>query len=416
MQAVLLSIGDELILGQTVDTNAAWLSARLAETGVEVRYHLTVPDDREIIAAALAEAADHAPIVLATGGLGPTDDDLTRDALADLLDQQLLLDADALQLIRDHFARMSRTMTQRNEVQAMRPASASIIPNPVGTAPGLQAGRGESTIFIMPGVPSEMRAMFDNHIHPQLRSLMAGRGAAHRAILTATLHTFGLGESNLAEQLGSNLTARDRNPLVGTTVSNGIVSVRIRATADDADTARGQLEQTVEQVRQRLGPIVFGRDGVTLEQAVVDKLLERKLTVTTAESCTGGLVAKMLTDPPGASGCFLGGYVVYSNEAKSRDLGVPEEFIEQYGAVSEPVAVALAEHARERTEADFAIAITGIAGPTGGSSEKPVGTVWIALADAKQRTLAERFNFAGDRPSIRDRATKTALNLLRLHI
>lgn len=413
MRAVILSIGDELVLGQTVDTNAAWLSAALAEIGVDVRYHLTVADDREVIAAAIAEAAGDASVVLVTGGLGPTDDDLTRDALGDLLEEPLLLDPDALELIRQHFARRKRPMSQRNEVQAMRPASTAIIPNPVGTAPGLQAEYEGASVFILPGVPSEMKAIYREHVQPQLRTLLEASGDAGRAIHTATIHTFGLGESDVANRLGRELTARDRNPLVGTTVSNGIISIRVRSTSESAEVAAEQLEQTVATVEQKLGSLVFGRDGVTLEQAVVNMLREGGRTVATAESCTGGLVAKMLTDPAGASECFLGGYVVYANAAKQRDLNVPAEMLETHGAVSEPVAACLAENAREQTEADFALSLTGVAGPGGGTEEKPVGMVWIALAERDRPTVAAAHYFAGDRSAVRERAAKVALNLLR---
>ncbi|MEX2671576.1 MAG: nicotinamide-nucleotide amidohydrolase family protein [Phycisphaeraceae bacterium] len=434
MQAVIISIGDELVLGQTVDTNAAWLSGRLAEVGVDVRYHHTVADDLETIAWAMREAATHVPLVLVTGGLGPTDDDLTREALAEVLQQPLLRDEDAMALIQKYFDHIQRPMTKRNEVQAMRPASTSIIPNSVGTAPGLQATLDGASIFIMPGVPSEMRAMYNDHIQPVIGHMLAagsgkigdrsggaeggggGTGGGGRVILTRTIHTFGRGESNVATMLGSTLTARDRNPIVGTTVSNGLVSIRVRSTAENVETARQQLDDTVAEVEQTLGSLVFGRDDATLEGTVVQMLLDLKKTVATAESCTAGLVAKLLTDSAGASGCFVGGYVVYSNEAKRRDLDVPSELIEQHGAVSEPVAIALAENARARAGADFALSLTGIAGPSGGTEAKPVGTVWIALAERDQATAAKKHHLAGNRATVRDRAAKLALDMLRLRL
>ena len=411
MQAAILSIGDELTLGQTVDTNAAWLSARLAEHGVTTLYHLTVPDEVDAIVDAFRRAADDAELVLATGGLGPTDDDLTRQALARAMGAELELHERSLRRIEAMFRRRHRPMAERNKVQAMRPIGCETLDNPRGTAPGLTAKLGRATIHVMPGVPAEMTGMFDDHILPTLTDQTG------QVILTAKLNTIGTGESDIAQMLG-DLADRARNPLVGTTASAGIVSVRIRSTFADEAEAKRQLDDTARRVTDCLGPLVFGRDDQTLAEAVGIELAARKQTLATAESCTGGLVGKMLTDVSGSSDYYLGGWVVYANDAKQQ-LGVPAALIDENGAVSEPVARSLAECALSRTGADYALSLTGIAGPTGGSRDKPVGTTWIALACREVNridTAAHRIIFPGERPIVRLRAAHTALNLLRLHL
>lgn len=263
----------------------------------------------------------------------------------------------------------------------------------------------------MPGVPKEMKVMFARDVLPKLRT--AGGGGV---ILSRTLHTFGLGESAVAERLGT-LMRRGQNPSVGTTVANGVVSLRVNARFGSADEARRELEQTAGQCRAALGELVYGEDGQTLSE-IVAALLKRDaatLTVTTAESCTGGLLAKMLTDIPGSSAYFHRGWITYSNQAKHELLGVPAELIAQHGAVSEPVVRAMADGARERAGADYALSISGIAGPDGGTPEKPVGTTWVGLAKPNG-IAARRFVFPGDREFIRDRAAKMALTLLRFEL
>ncbi len=410
MQASILSIGDELTLGQTVDTNAAWLSARLVERGVVTRRHVTVPDDREAIARAVRQAAGEVELVLVTGGLGPTSDDLTRQALADVLGAPLELDAAALARIEAFFRARGRPMTPSNRVQAMIPAGADGLDNPCGTAPGIKLRMEQTTVIAMPGVPAEMQAMFELHVAP----LLADQSG--RVILTAALRTFGLGESQVGERLGE-LMDRARNPKVGTTVSGGVVSVRVRSEFPAAAEARAALEATVSEIRRRLDHWIFGEGDATLAEAVGRLLRERGRTLATAESCTGGLVGKMLTDAPGSSAYYLGGWIVYADAVKREALGVPAELLAGAGAVSEPVARGLAREALRRSRADYALALTGIAGPAGGSAGKPVGTVWIALARGNPEApdiRAERFVFPGARAMVRERAAKTALNMLRL--
>jgi nicotinamide-nucleotide amidase len=428
MKAIILSVGDELVLGQTVDTNSAWLSRELAGVGWRVAAHVTVPDDQPAIELALREAVGRCDVLIVTGGIGPTADDLTRQALAAVMNVPLEEDPRWVEALKGFFEKRGRIMPASNRIQAMIPRGAGMIHNPAGTAAGIHSrvqGSGFSVqppdlspepgtansldIYILPGVPKEMQLMFSEYVLPRMR-----QGGGDGCILSRTLHTFGMGESWIAEKLGDLMT-RGRNPSVGTTVSHGIVSVRVNARFDSRGQAEQELERAVEQCRACLGDLIFGADEQTLEQVVGRMLADTRRTVATAESCTGGLLAKMFTDVHGSSEWFLQGWVTYSNEAKMRELEVPAPLIDNYGAVSEEVAGQLAENAREKSGADFALSITGVAGPTGGTRAKPVGTVCLALA-AFDQTHVRTFNFTGDREIIRDRSARMALAMLRFHL
>jgi nicotinamide-nucleotide amidase len=423
MDAIILSIGDELVLGQTVDTNSAWLSAQLAAVGIGVSAHLTVGDDQLAIERAIRQAAPGCDVLLISGGLGPTEDDLTRQALAAVMEQPLELNEEWLAELEKFFALRTRKMPASNRIQAMIPRGARMIFNTAGTAAGIEAtlpvvegvpvpGRSRvstssSRVFVLPGVPKEMKIMFQRDVLPHLRD--AGGGAV---ILSRTLHTFGLGESAIAEKIG-DLMHRGRNPSVGTTVSNGVVSLRVNARFESLREASDRLDETVAACRSALGSLIFGQDDQAIQQVVGAMLKSTAgVSVATAESCTGGLLAKMLTDIPGSSTYFSFGWVTYANRAKEELLGVSPELLKQYGAVSEPVVLAMATSARVRAGSTFALSISGIAGPDGGTPAKPVGTVWIALA-WPGGIEARMFVFPGDREFIRDRSAKMALSLLR---
>ena len=408
MQAILLSIGDELALGQTVDTNTAWLAAQLASLGISTRLHETVSDDRGLIAASIGWASTKADLILISGGLGPTEDDLTRQALADALDVELIEDTESMRTLEAFFRGRGYAMAERNRVQAYCPAGATMIPNPAGTAPGIRATLNGSEVFVTPGVPREMKAMFNASVLPYLQS----QAGTAQTILTTKINTFGLGESDVAERLG-DLMQRDRNPTVGTTVSHGLCSVRVRAEFDDTRKAQAELDATVAQVEAQLGPIVFGRDEETLQSTLIQMLVKRGLTVATAESCTGGMIGALLTEVPGSSAAYLGGWVTYSNKLKASQVGVSTTVLEEHGAVSQPVVAAMAEGARANSGADFAVSVSGVAGPGGGTPDKPVGTVWLALA-GPDGTVARCARLVGNRNSIRDRAAKCALQMVRL--
>lgn len=415
MQAVILSIGDELALGQTVDTNTAYLAAKLAELGIWTLYHQTLADDQALIAGAIRQAADSAELVLITGGLGPTKDDLTRQALAQAMEVELVEDAEGLRAIEVFFIGRGKALTEANRVQALLPVGSEGIPNAKGTAPGIRATLGKARIFVMPGVPFEMRAMYEDTIRPAIID-KAGGG---RVILTTKINTFGQGESSVGQLIG-DLMDRDRNPTVGTTVANGVVSVRIRSEFDDADEAHSQRDGTIKEVEQRLGPIVFGRDDQTIASTLLDALRDKKLLIATAESCTGGLIGKMLTDVAGSSDVYAGGWVTYTNELKRSQLGVPAHLLEAHGAVSGQVVCAMAVGALEKSGANIALSVSGVAGPGGGTPDKPVGTVWLGLAsrnkDEPLGVQAVLVKFPGDRPHVRTRAAMCALQMARLHL
>ena len=438
MKAIILSVGDELVLGQTVDTNSAWLSRQLAAVGCAVAAHMTVPDDQRAIEQAIAESVGRCDVLLISGGIGPTDDDLTRQALAAVMNVPLEMNEQWLVHLQGFFEKLGRTMPQSNRIQAMIPRGAAIIENTNGTAAGMDAtfvGGDQKTIcrvFVMPGVPKEMKAMFERSILPHIAR--EGGGAV---ILSRTLHTFGLGESSVAERLGP-LMMRQKNPSVGTTVSQGVVSLRINSRFPSIEEAQRQLDATSTECEQALADLIFGRDDDNLAGAVAKLLKTSRRTVATAESCTGGLLAKMLTDTPGSSDYFTQGWVTYSNSSKIERLGVSENLLRTYGAVSEPVVEAMARNARRLAKSDFALAISGVAGPGGGSDAKPVGTVCIALAAAAMsdpqtakpapsgaglrpnytdsQVLVRTFTFPGDREFIRDRAAKMGLSMLRYHL
>ena len=405
MKAAILSIGDELILGQTQDTNARWLAGRLADRGVPCVQFRVVPDDLAAQAAALRELAALAQVVIVTGGLGPTDDDLTREALRVAMGDAnpLVLDAPSLEALDRWFTHRGRSMPDINRRQAMRPSGAECLRNDFGTAPGLRGTVGGSTIVCLPGPPREMEPMFDQFVLPLLPK---------QAMTTGVVHAFGQGESFLAERLGDRMH-RDRNPLVGTTASGSVVSARVRGRDAAAEPAAMQAELAAIEALWK--PFAFGRGTTTLAGALGAALRERGLTMALAESCTGGLAGSLVTAESGSSAWFMGGLMTYANEAKRDLCGVPEALIAEHGAVSAPVAAALARGARERLRADWAASITGVAGPNGGSEAKPVGTVYIGVSGPGFEAV-RRFKYPGERAIVRDRAAKTALVLLRLAV
>ncbi|MBN1556085.1 MAG: competence/damage-inducible protein A [Phycisphaerae bacterium] len=408
LRARILSVGNELTMGQTVDTNSAYLAQQLAGVGIETIGHETVGDNQPAIVQALRRAAELADVVIVSGGLGPTPDDVTRQALAEAMGAPLELDEASLANIEAYFRKRSRTMTPSNRVQAMVPKGAEPLPNTRGTAPGIAAKLGEAQVFVLPGVPYEMRAMFEFAVAPRLP---AGRGV----ILHRIVRLFGTGESNFAEMLRDLLT--DAGPLVvGTTVAAGLVSIRVHSRAETHEQAERQAQKRIEQILQCVGERALGvGEEATMESAVGALLRKTGKTLATAESCTGGLVGQMMTAVPGASEYYLGGVVSYADRVKEEQLGVPGDVLRQHGAVSEPVAKAMAIGVRERLGADYGIAITGIAGPAGGTDEKPVGLVYTALA-GPNGTAVEKHLLSGDRPMIRLRAALAALNPLRLQL
>ncbi|MGE0481085.1 MAG: competence/damage-inducible protein A [Phycisphaerae bacterium] len=420
-RAWVISTGTELALGQTLDTNTAWVASRLAAVGVRTTRHITVGDDLEETCDVLraATGSSDAPpartgrcdVVVLTGGLGPTEDDLVRQALATVAGVPMDLHAESLERIRAFFAARGRPMHDANRVQALLPRGATALPNPRGTAPGILLRLGETPVFSLPGVPFEMREMFEREVLPRIAAASAGR-----ALLSRRLHAFGAGESVVGGEL-RDLMARGRNPEVGTTAQLGVVGIRINVEAETSAEAHAMLDETEREIRRRLGAIVYGRDEETLAGVVGGLLLARRATIAVAESCTGGWIGTLLTEIVGASAWFRGGVIAYANEAKTALLSVAADQLAQHGAVSSAVARAMATGVRVRLDATFGLSVTGIAGPGGGSAEKPVGLVYVGLADGAGAS-AEELRLGADAPRevIRDRAAKAALNLVRLRL
>lgn len=405
--ACVLSVGDELVLGQALDTNSRWISERLMTLGVRPVQHATVPDDLEGQAEAMTRMARTGDVVIATGGLGPTMDDLTRHALARAMGDEVVEDAEALAFLHDLENKRGRTLTPERRAQALRPSRGTTIPNAFGTAPGLRAVIDGADVFCLPGPPREMRPMFEQHVVPALRP-------AER-VLTRVLRTYGLPEADAGARL-ADLMERGANPTVGTTASGGIVSVRLRATGNDAERL---LDDAERAVRERLGWCVFGGEEETLESLAVRLLRERGERVVCAESCTGGLLAGAITSVSGSSDVFDGGLITYRDEVKVRELGIDPAMIQEHGVVSTRVARAMAEGVLNTTpgeRAQHGIGITGIAGPTGERPGKPVGTVCIGYAQRGAPTEVRRFLIAGDRDDVRARSVTAALGMLTMRL
>jgi nicotinamide-nucleotide amidase len=411
MRAEIISIGSEITTGQNLDTNCQWLSLRLAELGVSVAFHTTVADDLADNIAAFRIASERVDLVLTTGGLGPTQDDLTREALASVAGVPLQEDAQSLAHIRAMFAARNREMPERNRVQALMPAGSEVLFNARGTAPGVWMKINRAYFAAMPGVPSEMFTMFTEQVVPRMRAAgLLGQGSV---ILQRKINCFGAGESVIEEKV-LDLTRRGHVPEVGITVSDAVISLRIFGRGPTQADALAQIAPVEATIRQRLGDLVYGVDDEELQQVVERLLRQRGLTLATAESVTGGLVAHRLTSVPGASEVFRGGIVAYTNPAKVQLLGVPAALIETHGAVSSQVAEAMAQGARQRLGSDLAVSTTGLAGP-GTEGEKPVGLVYVGLAWAEGvRSLA--INWGGTRAEILSRSAKSALNAVRLFL
>lgn len=405
----LVTIGDELVLGETLDTNGAWLGRRLASEGFRVARHVTVGDDVWAIRDAVEGALVRTGTVLCTGGLGPTEDDLTRPAVAGLFGRDLHVDHAVLEMIRERFARLDRPMPERNRTQAEVPDGARILPNRHGTAPGLVLEDGDRMAILLPGVPSEMRALMEEQVLPLLRARWRVR---LRPILHRTLRTTGVPESRLAEQLEG---LEDEIAPLTLAYLPASAGVDLRLTSwgamDESDAERA-LDAAETLVRARTGDAIYARNGEDLAEVVGRELANRNLTVSLAESCTGGLIAKRLTDVPGSSAYLLSAIVAYANSVKEALLGVRRQTLEAHGAVSRETAREMALGAIDAASADLGLSVTGIAGPGGGTPEKPVGTVWIAVASRDGHTEERMFRLSGDRQGIRDRAAQAALAML----
>jgi len=403
MRIEIVSTGDELVLGEIADTNAAEMASALEEEGFAVSRVTVVGDDRAEIARAYAEALARADVVIATGGLGPTEDDLAREGLADALGESLETRPEAERAIAERAAGYGRPVMEADRRQALAPRGAALIENANGSAPGLRASTDGKTIYVLPGVPHEMREMFRSAVVPEV---VAEADDSRGAMRHLVVH--GMAEAEVAERL-AGLAGDGLN--VGTRTRAGVITVRLRARGGTAEEARRIADDAAAEARERLGEAVAGEGDKTLAELVAETSRAEDLTFSVAESCTGGLVAAALVAVPGVSRSFVEGWVTYSNESKTLRLGVPPELIESVGAVSPEVAGAMAEGARRESGADVALATTGIAGPGGGTPEKPVGLVQFAVATAAGTESVHR-HFRGSRDVVRRRATQVGLWLL----
>lgn len=410
MGSEILTVGTELLLGQIVDTNAAWISQRLAEAGIDVFYKSTVGDNWGRIESAMRLALDRADVLLITGGLGPTEDDLTRDVLAHVLGRPLRPDPSVLEAIERRFAIRRMPMAENNKKQALVPEGAEVLHNPRGTAPGLFIRLDGCAITCMPGVPSEMKPMLLDQVIPRLRETLGLRSR----IVSRVLKTCGISESMVDQRIGDYF--RDmRNPTIGVLAHAGEIHIRLTCKGEDAAEIARMLDELEGKIRARLGPLIFGCDEEQMEALVGRLLRERGATLAVAESCTGGLIASRLTDVPDSSTYFDRGVVSYSPEAKQALLDVPAELIARHGVVSAEVAVAMADGVRRRSGTTFGLATTGLAGPAGGTPEKPVGLAYIGLA-WEGGSLAREERLIGERTLIKYRAAQMALETLRRHL
>lgn len=389
--AELLTIGDEILYGQIVNTNSQWMGVELSAVGIKVVRTTTVGDVEEEILTALGEAERRADIILITGGLGPTSDDLTKPCLAKYFDCEMRMHEEALAEVTEFFTSRGRVLTEVNRLQASLPACCEKITNRLGTAPGMWFGRNGKVFVSMPGVPHEMKTMMTEIIIPKLLEIFKTPVIHHTVI-----RTVGIGESFLAEKISSWETALPAHIRLAYLPGYGEVKLRLTAVGSDAEILRKESLQWVEKIKPLAGDYIYGLGSEPLEAVVGNSLREKKLTISVAESCTGGYVAHLITSMPGSSDYFLGGTIAYSNEAKINDLGVRKETLDQYGAVSEPVIREMAEHVRQKFASDIGVATSGIAGPGGGTIEKPVGTVWIAFSDGK-RTVVRQLKLSKDR-------------------
>jgi len=406
LSAEIIAIGSELLAPDRTDTNSLWLTEKLNRLGIEVKLKTIVGDDDARLEEAIKDAVRRSKVVITTGGLGPTEDDITRKITARALGRRLLLDETVLAEIRQRFQSFGIAMPERNSRQAMVIEDAEVLPNPNGTAPGMFIDHEGTAIVLLPGPPREMRPMFENHVSSRL----SGRVGSLR-VVRRLLRVAGLGESAVDEKIAPIYTQYE-NPQTTILFNQSEIEIHLTARGRTEAEADVLLDRLSEQIEERLGNAVFSFAGETMEEVVGLKLSVGGYTLSVAESCTGGLIAQRLTEVPGSSKYFIEGVVAYANDAKTRTLGVEPMLLLEHGAVSGPVAEAMAEGIRTRAGTDFGLSVTGIAGPGGGTEEKPVGLVYIALAD-EVKTEYRELRLPGDRQLIRWRASQAALDLLR---
>lgn len=407
MKAEILCVGTELLLGDIVNTNAQYLSQELAALGINVYHQSVVGDNPGRVKEALANAYRNVDLVITTGGLGPTKDDLTKEVIAEYFNKKLEFNEDALKNVESIFKRLGREVTESNKKQAYIPEGAIILQNQCGTAPGCIIEDNEKVLIMLPGPPREMKVMFQ-----QAKNLYLNR-RSDKTLISKVLRVYGLPEAQAADTLDNLLDSN--NPTVAPYAKEHEVTFRVTASANNENEARELMEPIINTIKDRLGEYVYGEDEETLESVVAKILVDRNLTITTAESCTGGLLAGTFINYPGISKVFKEGFITYSNEAKESILGVNKELLVKYGAVSEAVAGEMAKKVAEKAGTDIGLSTTGIAGPDGGTEEKPVGLVYIGCY-IKGETIVKKLTLNGDRQKIRNRTVLEVINLLRMNL
>ncbi len=409
MRAEIISIGDELLIGQVINTNQAFIAEQLNRAGIYTEKMTTVGDNEQDILKAFNAAIVTYDVICVTGGLGPTHDDITKDVVAKFFNTHLVMDEAALAKIINLMQRRGMKLAESSKNQALIPSGSTVIPNTAGSAPGFMIEKNGKYFFVMPGVPFEMKGMVEDWIIPFFEKKNVGTIVRHR-----TLKTTGIGESLLAEEVGDvqDIIGTDETITLAFLPNSMGTKMRITVREKNILKAEEKLSKAESVIRSRVEKYVYSSDEKELEDVVGELLNNQKLTLCTAESCTGGMIANRITNVPGSSNYFKRGFIVYSNSSKTEELDVPEELISRHGAVSKEVAAAMAERARKISGTDIAIAITGIAGPSGGTEEKPVGTAWIGYSDV-QSTIAMKFNFGEHRLRFKERASQAALELLR---
>ena len=410
MKAEIITIGDELLIGQTIDTNSAWIGAELSLAGFDVHRKTSVHDRRSDILKVLSETAGESDVVIITGGLGPTSDDITKQTLCEFFNTRLVMNNEVLAMVEDMMSRRNFPMNENNRRQAEVPESCTVLTNAAGTAPGMWFEK-DGTIFIsMPGVPSEMKHIMNQHVLPALKKRFTTQTIIHRNIMT-----YGTPEARLAEILTSFEAGLPDSVKLAYLPSSGIIKLRLTGTGNDRLQISEAIEEQVKKLYSIIPELIYGENEESLEMVIGKLLREKKKTLCTAESCTGGNIAHMITSVPGSSQYFTGSVIAYANEIKTQVLGVNGKIIEKEGAVSENVVRLMAEGARKLMKTDYSVATSGIAGPEGGTEEKPVGTLWIAVASGSG-TIAEKHTFTTERTANILRFSIVALNLLRKQI
>jgi nicotinamide-nucleotide amidase len=406
MHAEIITIGDEILIGQIVDTNSAWIASHLNQAGIRIKQISSIADDRVHILTALGEASRRADIILITGGLGPTKDDITKKTIAEYFGVKLVENGDALNNVSAIFERFNRPLLEINRLQAQVPENCEVILNKNGTAPGMWFNVNGKIYISMPGVPHEMMYMMEEQVIPKLKSSLKIPFIVHKTILTV-----GEGESFLAERIADIEDSLPPYVKLAYLPKLGQVRLRLSGYGEDEALVKEKVEEFADKIIQRVANVVAAEEDITIEKAILNVMTRRGLTLSVAESCTGGYISHLITQHAGSSKVFFGGAVTYSCELKKSILGVKGDTLQQFGAVSKETVSEMVEGALLNFKSDYAIAVTGIAGPDGGTPEKPVGTVWVAVASA-HKTIVKKLTFGNKRQQNIERSAISALNML----